>query len=236
MPRQGPRVTQLDKPICRERGCPKQGQPHDKCKAHKSGTIRDGNPVPCGISCMKGQFVCNRHGGKSPESVAKGRVRTSISMAMKLADFDPNDTETPEEGLLREVLWSSQIARALGEAVSQIEADEQNKGGLTQWGRDTEQLNVLIKAWQDERQLHARLCKLALDAGIAARQMELVEAQAGLVVQAMIALLTSPALGLPSETIVRGKVVAAEIMRNMSGQGRQPYRAALGGSTPVIDV
>ena len=208
------RIVKLTKPNCRERGCPMQGQPHERCKAHRSGTVQAGAPEPCMIWPMKDQFVCNIHGGTS--GAGKAHVRKAITAARKLVAFNPDDSETPEEGLLREVLWSSQVARALGEAVAQIEDDRKNDGGLPQWGRDSKQLNVLIKAGQDERQLHARLCKLALDAGIAQRQMDILEAQAGAMVQAMITLLTAPALRLDSQQITEGKILAAEIMRGMS--------------------
>jgi hypothetical protein len=79
------------------------------------------------------------------------------------------------------------------------------------------QLHALMNAWTKERINHARLCKLALNAGIQQRQLDLVEAQANQIVAAMLALLMSPRLGLNAEQIIEGRIVAAEIFRSLLG-------------------
>jgi hypothetical protein len=58
------------------------------------------------------------------------------------------------------------------------------------------------------------MCKLALDAGIEQRQLDIIETQAGQIVAAMFALLSSPRLALTSDQIIEGRVVAAEVLRS----------------------
>ena len=72
-------------------------------------------------------------------------------------------------------------------------------------------------AWTDERLNHAKLCKMALDAGIAQQAIDIIETQAGQIVQLMLSLLTSPRLNLSSEQIIEGRVVAAQVLRSGSG-------------------
>jgi hypothetical protein len=79
------------------------------------------------------------------------------------------------------------------------------------------QIHALMDAWTRERQMHAKLCALALQAGIAQRQLDLVESQANQVVAAMLALLMSPRLGLTAEQIIEGRVVASEVLRSLPG-------------------
>jgi hypothetical protein len=54
--------------------------------------------------------------------------------------------------------------------------------------------HALMDAWTKERTNHARLCALALSAGIQQRQLDLVESQANQIVAAMASLLMSPRL------------------------------------------
>jgi hypothetical protein len=163
---------------------------------------------------MTGQFVCRLHGGDNPQAKANATKRVALveiqRRAAQLVAFNADDQETPEAGLLREVLWSGQVARALGEACEALE-DWQ----LSHVGPSGERLNPLLQAWSEERIQHARLCKMALDAGIEQRQIDILETQAGRIVAAMLSLLQSPRLGLSAETIIEGRVVAAEILRTM---------------------
>jgi hypothetical protein len=71
-----------------------------------------------------------------------------------------------------------------------------------------------MQAWSGERLNHAKLCKMALDAGIQRQQIDIIEMQAGQIVSAMLGLLMNPRLGLSSEQIIEGRVVAAEVLRS----------------------
>jgi hypothetical protein len=165
---------------------------------------------------MDGQLVCYGHGGnqksgkaKAQKLIAQHEIRTRVS---KIVAYSELDRSTPEEGLFTEVRWSGQVAIALGEACEALIADEQ----LTTNGAGAGmQLHALMDAWNKERTNHARLCALALSAGIQQRQLDLVESQANQIVAAMLALLMSPRLGLSAEQIIEGRIVAAGILRNL---------------------
>ncbi len=197
--------------ICSREGCPIKGNFHEKCKAHK----RDG--TPCMGQVMTGQLVCRMHGGQEPNAIKAARQRVAyqgvLSLASRIVAYDGNDPETPAEGLLREVRWSAQVAKALADVVEGLRDEH-----LLAWSAGQGQrINALYEAWREERMNHARLCKLALDAGIAQQTLDIIETQAGIIVSTLTSVLTSPRLGLSSEQIIEGRVVAAEVIRTGSG-------------------
>jgi hypothetical protein len=196
------------KPVCNTKGCPKFGKQHDKCRAHN----RKG--LPCGYWPMHGQWVCRLHGGKSINAEVVAVKRSALieigKMAEFLTRFDETNTETPAEGLMREVAWSGQIAQALG-AACEKESDAQ----LVNYGIGAA-MSPIFQAWERERITHAKLCKLALDAGIEQRQLDLLESQAGQIVSAILAVLGDKALGLSSEQIIEGRVIAAKVLRRQA--------------------
>ena len=198
----------LQKPVCKHDTCRLKGRKHDKCKAHN----RKGEP--CGNEPMEGQFVCRMHGGASYAGLERGKLRQAVTLAQRLVAFDPNDEESIEEGLLREVRQSSQTARALAEIIAETRRD-----ALTQrTPRDGEKLDALIEAWNSERVTHARLAKMAIDAGIDKRKLQLAENQAQQVVRAMVALLEHPTLQLTRGQQMLGRQAAAEILRSMPNE------------------
>jgi len=142
------------------------------------------------------------------ENAAKRRL---ITEAQKLVAFDPNDEESIEDGLLREVRHSSQIAKAYAEIISEME----NMPLIQRTPRDGEKLSALIDAWTQERTTHARLAKLAIDAGIDKRRLELAETHAQQVVWILVKVLQSPLLQLTPQQQLVGRQVAAEVLRTM---------------------
>jgi hypothetical protein len=178
---------------------------------------------------------------KTPEALLTAKRRLAYeAYASRIVAYDETDAQTPEEGLLKEIDWSGQVATALGEAYEGLIADE---ALTTKRGSAGMQLHALMNAWTKERISHARLCKLALDAGIQQRQLDLVEAQANQIVAAMLSLLMSPRLGLSAEQIIEGRIVAAEILRSLPGAAQAlvtpielpaapAYVAALTGTGP----
>jgi hypothetical protein len=113
-----------------------------------------------------------------------------------------------------QVRWSRQISVALAEVCEALIADSDL---TTKSAGESAQLNALMKAWADERVAHARLCRMALDAGIQQRQLDLVESQTNQLVPAILATLMSPRLGLSAEQIIEGRIVAAGILRSLPG-------------------
>lgn len=200
----------LVKPICKHDDCEFLGRPHDNCRAHSR------SKKPCRNKCLAGQFVCRFHGGNVPIARERGAQRIALSMAQQIVEYNPNDDETLEAGLLREVRQASQTAQAYAIAVSALQ-DGLGLGNVLSMGQAGDiKLHALIGAWTKERELHAKLAKMALDAGIAQRQVDLAESQAGILVHVLIQVLQSPALGLTAEQVIEGKIVAAQAMRQAS--------------------
>lgn len=204
------RALTTPKRPCTRTSCVKFGEVHERCRGHN----RAGKP--CGSNPIKGGFVCRLHGGSigAVKRIATQRIALAEvnSIASRIVAFDDEYAETPSEGLLREVRWSAQIAQALGDLVESLQDDavaRQTVQGV--------QLNAFITMWTNERLNHARLCKLALDAGIAQQTLDIIETQAGMIVSTLVAVLTSPRLGLSSEQIIEGRVLAAEVLRAPTG-------------------
>lgn len=198
-----PEAFGVVKPVCKKEGCPIKGEQHPQCKAHNRMKL------PCKKTPMEGQFVCDMHGGKSYAGIQRGKLRQAVTMAQKLVQFNPDDPEGIEEGLLREVRQSSQTARVWGEIVGQLQ-------GLTQrTPRDGEVLAAAVDAWTKERVTHAKLAQMAINAGLDKRKMELAESQATQMVWLMVQLLQHPDLGLNRSQVLVGKRAAAELLRDL---------------------
>jgi hypothetical protein len=167
---------------------------------------------------MNGQLVCKNHGAKTPAALATGRQRLAmrevLSRSSRIVAYDGDDPQTPEDGLLFQIRWSGQVARSLAEAVEALVTDQDMRTKSSGAGQ---QIHALLRMWTDERALHAKLCALALNAGVAQRSLDLVEAQANMIAAAMLALLQSPALGLSADQVMAGRIVAAEILRSLPG-------------------
>jgi hypothetical protein len=204
------RLPELIKPACTKESCPLVGQQHERCKAHN----RAGEP--CGLRPRKGQFVCGFHGGAVKAALEVGKQRVALAEISKRASYlvayDEDDPETPIDGLLREVRWSGQVARALG-AVCDVDLTTDRLLTRTIAG---ERMNVLYEAWERERMNHAKLCKMAIDAGIEQKQLDIVEQQGSQIVQLLLTVLMSNELGLTSEQVIAGKVVAARVIRQQA--------------------
>jgi len=143
-------------------------------------------------------------------------MRQAMTTAQRLIEFNPNDEETLEEGLIREVKQASQTAQAYAVAVSSLQDGFGLDATLQQGQSGDIKMHALITAWTNERKLHASLAKMAIDAGIQQRQIDLAEQQAGMMVRILVEVLQSPALGLSAEQVIEGKIVAAQAMRVQS--------------------
>jgi hypothetical protein len=72
-----------------------------------------------------------------------------------------------------------------------------------------------LQLWNEERDRLAKVCKLALDAGVAERQVRIAEGEGGQIHDAMLGLLTD--LGLDGEALLAAKRKAAARLRVMAG-------------------
>jgi hypothetical protein len=161
----------------------------------------------------KGRGPCSAHGGRAPnwdihfekEAVVE-RMRTYGS---------PIDVE-PHVALIEKVRRTTGHVAWLHEVVSEL-AHEMDDGapigGLTQTNLKTltQSPSVWIEMYQEERRMLARVCKMALDAGVNERAVRVAEAQGEAFAGAIKAILAD--LGLSKE---QQKLVPATVRKHLT--------------------
>ncbi len=117
------------------------------------------------------------------------------------------DNVDPLEILLHQLGWASGAARALGRLVSELEEIHgPNHAGIAV-------PHVLVRMWSEERDRAARLAKMAIDAGLAEKQVRLAERQAQIMAQIFTTVLDDDTLGLSHEQRDAGRSLAARQLR-----------------------
>lgn len=162
-------------------------RPKPKCTARRS---TDGSP--CGKWPMKGQLVCETHGGRAPQNRAAAERRQVDAAARRVMETygRPIDT-TPTEALLEEVRWTAGHVAWLRERVREVET------AALAWGK-TEEVektagefpgtdityaaapSVWLDLYQRERKHLLDVCKAAISAGIEERRVRIAESQGAL--------------------------------------------------------
>lgn len=172
--------------------CPTCGTVHAKCKGHN----RRGGA--CGMNPLKGQDVCDRHGGKSPQAKAAAARRDVEDKARaELVRRWQVNGEQPVDNPLAE------LARVAGEIVGfkdllrdQVQA---LNGLLTYWterdftGYDgqvirtesVEQVRATVAAYERAQERAAKVLATMVKLDIAGRMLELRTAQAVAIVEAV---------------------------------------------------
>lgn len=193
-------VEECVNPDCLWRGGNRPDRPCTKCGSQVA--LR-----PCRSYPRIGQTKCHAHGGNTPQAEAAAYRRTTETEALvaagKLAELldlnDPDDLH-PIDGLLEAVRRSVRMARALDTMVRgldlypevgfEIVGDGLHLGGDTglRWISTNQPLfgpdhqgdgrpHVLIDMLRVWTELAAKACKLALDAGIDERRLQMEEAE-----------------------------------------------------------
>lgn len=175
--------------------CPKCGLVHQRdgkatCTAHIRRGERQGQP--CLQYPKEGVPVCRMHGGGAPQVRAAGerrqeqdRIATKVGELLEqVAVHDQH----PIDGLLEAVNRTGNIARILHHLANELDLRPQlgvspdgTIGiGAALYGPDhnldgrPHVLMDMLRVWTD---LHAKACKLALDAGIDERRLQLEETE-----------------------------------------------------------
>lgn len=73
--------------------------------------------------------------------------------------------------------------------------------------------HVLVKMYNEERDRLTRSSKMAIDCGIAERQVKVAERQAEIIASIILALCADPRLGLTQEKQIEARRIAGELMR-----------------------
>lgn len=204
--------------------CPRCGQPHAKCTAHR----RDGQP--CGQHPVTGTDVCKMHGGLAPRVRAAGQRRKAQEAAERaVALFGaPKDVE-PSQALLDLVHWTAGEVEYWREQVRQLAADE--PAALT-WGKTREKTGgqdvgdtyeakpaiqyVMLYAAQDRL---AQYAAAALKAGVEERRVRLAESQGSLVADVIRRILDALGLDERQRELVP-QVVPAQLRLLAGGEDR----------------
>ncbi len=125
---------------------------------------------------------CRKHGGASPQVLAKAKrdlERAEAEKAVRTYGL-PVDVD-PADALLQEVHRTAGHVAYLGQIVGDLE-----RGELRQWAASGEggghwDVSVWVKLYQSERAHLVGVCRAAIAAGIAERQVQLAERQGELV-------------------------------------------------------
>lgn len=196
---------------------------HGKC----GGTNRQG--VPCGNAAGKGtdhlgSGNCKNHGGSTPS----GRRYAQTELAKRAVQTYGLPREVaPDVALLEEVHRTAGHVAWLQQKVADIEHDdlvwgkveEVDKGAGEFTGVDITyraQANIWLDLYQRERKHLTDVCKAALSAGIAERQVKLAEQQGTLIAQVITRILDDLSLSadqraLVSEVVPRHLMAVAEV-------------------------
>jgi hypothetical protein len=182
---------------------------------------------PCRRWPVKGAKVCATHGGRAPQVLAAAeRRRIEQAAELAVATYGLPREVAPDVALLEEVHRTAGHVAWLGKVVAGLDqddlvwglAEEAEKGSGEFPGTDRTSKaapNVWLDLYQRERKHLADVCKAALAAGIAERQVRLAEQQGALLAGVIGRVLD--ALGLTSEQQRLVAVVVPRELRAVAG-------------------
>jgi hypothetical protein len=203
----------------------RDGPIEGRCRA------RRGNGEWCTKWPVKGAKVCGTHGGRAPQVKAAAKKRLEAESALAaVATYGLPREVAPDVALLEEVHRTAGHVAWLADVVGQLEQEEvtwglaeetdappgeNGGGGVTT--KHKASVNVWVKLYQDERRHLAAVCRDALAAGIAERQVRLAEQQGALLAGAVNRILDG--LGLSKEQWERVPQVVPVVLRAITGGG-----------------
>lgn len=144
---------------------------------------------------MKGQLVCESHGGRAPQTRAAADRRQAEEKAREALETygRPIDT-TPTEALLEEVRWTAGHVAWLRERVRELEQQTLTWGVTEKVDKTAGEFpgvdtthgatpNVWLDLYQRERKHLVDVCKASIAAGIEERRVQLAEQQGNLLAE-----------------------------------------------------
>lgn len=173
------------------RVCPlcAQGVEHERCAAHRSGAPW----VPCMAWPVRGGRVCRAHGGgaRQVRDAADRSMQEEEARAAAARHALPRDVD-PGTALLEEVRRSAGLVEWLWQQIIQVEPGALIRGTRLIRRTDTPDgpitvtevgpgVNLWWKLHQEERRHLTGVCRSALEAGVAERQIRLAERQGELI-------------------------------------------------------
>lgn len=145
-----------------------------------------------------GQGCCRMHGGNTPAHVEKAE-RELVTQRMRTYGV-PIDTD-PMNALMDEVKRSAGIVALLEHRLENLPENVEGAPGetLIELGKFGTQPSVWLKLFNEERAHLARVCKMALDAGVSQNLLDLLKQQSKAWIDVFAAVGNDPELGLSEE-------------------------------------
>lgn len=168
----------------------------------------------CGNWAVKGLKVCRFH-GVNKAAKAKAKTNVALGKVKILMDKVGNVAEDPLQGLLEEVTRSAIAVLIFEGLVSDLESKELYGPNHLKDGTP----HVLLRMYGEERDRHARYCKMALDAGVAERQVQLAEEQGAMIARVISEVLDDPALEMTAVQRRTSKKLAARHLKALPAAG-----------------
>lgn len=181
--------------------------------------------MPCGAYVITGTERCRYHAGKKPE-VAKAQG----AVVQEIREWGLGDsTVDPGEVLLRLVTQSAWRAAKYAGQIEQMVTDA---GGDLRKALTAEQytttedgatvktgeyIRAMVKLESEERDRCGHFAKLAVQAGLAERQVRLAEQQGAMLAAVIRAILGDPELGLTALQNAAAPAVVARHLRLVAG-------------------
>jgi len=177
------------------------------CTGHRHS---DGGP--CGNFPPAGGNVCRSHGGASPQVIAKRRRRLALAKAGK--QLGVGIEVDPTEALLHALwiaygdlaFWSGTVTGLRGGAV-----DDLGNGLVVRGAQGASQAHVYVQQYNEAQERVMRFAKMAKDAGIEERRVQLLEEQATMIAEVGRRFLAKIAIAL-------------SLTREQSSQARELFR------------
>jgi hypothetical protein len=187
------------------------------------------NPLNGGTPCRQWKGIrtdhvgagnCWMHFGRSPNGKRHAATDAAREALVSLGIRVQTD---PQQALLEQVWEAAGNVAFLRERVSELGADLTlhsedmfaQRGEVLMVKTIREDVMAVVKLYNEERDRLAKICKLALDAGIAARFVAIAESQADAIVSIINAVLDG--LGLDDAQREAGRQIAGTKLRLLSG-------------------
>jgi hypothetical protein len=198
--------------------CPHCGQAHTRCIGHRESKT-DGHVFPCGRVNSDGHVQCYAHGGPRTSKARQRARKAAIKPRAKAVNevlatltglgIDVSVTD-PLDALIAQLSESAAVSAFLLERCRELGVDT---AGDLLVGPERLSMHPLWLAWREESDRTAKFAELALRAGVAERQVRVIEQQASLFADLLRRVLDDPALGLTPDQRQIGRRVAASQLR-----------------------
>lgn len=237
--------------------CERCGRVHPRCHGHHHIYDKTNQPwkligiEPCGSWPMHGQSVCGTHGGRGRNRKAaerqwqleqtRGKAMSKLEQTVRTLGLPV--TTTPQQALLDELYRTAGAVAWLESEVGKLKPDELTWGIATEEKREgigemethvdltttvrAAKPAVLLELYHRERSHLIQVAKVAIQCGIAERQVKLAEEQGRAIADALRSAFEDPELELSVTQLTIARTVAARVLRSVSIGG------SVGGSRPV---